>query len=75
MEFEYMKDFSVKFLYLVVGTLAGFLLAFHDLTNRLEYAKLQRQIDSVKEKRAYVCEAKGTRMECISYILEDDVGI
>lgn len=70
-----MKDFSVKFLYLVVGTLAGFLLAFHDLTNRLEYAKLQRQIDSVKEKRAYVCEAKGTRMECISYILEDDVGI
>lgn len=70
-----MKDFSVKFLYLVVGTLAGFLLAFHDLTNRLEYAKLQRQIDSVKEKRAYVCEAKGTRMECISYILEDGVGI
>ena len=70
-----MKDFSVKFLYLVVGVLAGFLLSFHDLTNRLEYAKLQRQIDSVKEKRAYVCEAKGTRMECISYILEDDVGI
>ena len=70
-----MKDFSVKFLYLVVGVLAGFLLSLHDLTNRLEYAKLQRQIDSVKEKRAYVCEAKGTRMECISYILEDDVGI
>lgn len=70
-----MKDFTVKFLYLVVGVLAGFLLSFHDLTNRLEYANLQRQIDSVKEKRAYVCEAKGTRMECISYILEDDVGI
>lgn len=70
-----MKDFSVKFLYLVLGALIGFVGAFHDLTNRLEYAKLQRQIDSVKEKRAYVCEAKGTRMECISYILEDDVGI
>ena len=70
-----MKDFSVKFLYLVVGTLAGFLLAFHDLTNRIEYAKLVRQMDEMKEKRAYVCEAKGTRMECISYILEDDVGI
>ncbi len=70
-----MKDFSVKFLYLVLGALIGFFGAFHDLTNRLEYAKLQRQIDSVKEKRAYVCEAKGTRMECISYILEDDVGI
>lgn len=70
-----MKDFTVKFLYLVVGVLAGFLLSFHDLTNRIEYANLQRQIDSVKEKRAYVCEAKGTRMECISYILEDDAGI
>ena len=34
-----MKDFTVKFLYLVVGVLAGFLLSFHDLTNRLEYAK------------------------------------
>lgn len=70
-----MKDFAVKFLYLVVGVLAGFLLSFHDLTNRIEYTKLQRQVDSVKEKRAYVCEAKGTRMECISYILEDDPGI
>jgi len=66
-----MKDFSVKFLYLVLGALIGFFGAFHDLTNRLEYAKLQRQIDSVKEKRAYVCEAKGTRMECISYILDE----
>jgi len=70
-----MKDFSVKFLYLVMGVLIGFFGAFHDLTNRIEYAKLQRQIESVKEKRAYVCEAKGTRMECISYILDDDVGI
>lgn len=66
-----MKDFSVKFLYLVMGVLIGFFGAFHDLTNRIEYDKLTRQMDEIKEKRAYVCEAKGTRMECISYILDE----
>ena len=75
MEFERMKEFSVKFLYLVLGGLIGFLFSVFTIDAKIEYAKLQRQIDSVKEKRAYACEAKGTRMECISYILEDDVGI
>lgn len=67
----FFADFSVKLLYLILGGMIGFFTSFHTIESKIEYARLQYQIDNLKKKTAYVCEAKGSRMECLSYVLDD----
>lgn len=60
-----LKDFSVKFLYLGLGVVLGFLGASEILKYKFDHARIEREINQLDERKGLVCIAEGGRVECL----------
>jgi len=70
-----MKDFLLKGFvtsgWAGVFFIAGTIVALEVVKYQIAFAKMEQVIRELDQRRAYVCESKGTRMECQSWVLKD----
>ena len=52
--------------------LFGFLAAGYFLDWKFDHARIEAEIEALDQKKALICEARGTRMECLFVRVEDE---